>query len=248
MTDGGTVDVGALAAAGLPPDTVGLLEGLATTRAIRRYRDEPVPPEALRTMLFAATRAPSGSNRQPFRFIVLTDGPKAAAAKALIAGAARKVWSGKRANDGYDRGSGTEENSPKARMAATMQRYTDDFERVPVLVLPCLVRYREPTAFEGASIFPAVQNLLLAARALGYGGALTGFHFMVEAELRELLGVPEGVFMAGTITIGRPEGHHGPVRRRPLGELVYGEAWGETPAWAVDPAGTQHTQAGPPRG
>jgi nitroreductase len=247
MTDGGTVDVDALAVAGLPADSVGLLEGLATTRAIRRYRDEPVPPEALRAMLFAATRAPSGSNRQPFRFIVLTDGPKATAAKALIATAARRVWTGKRANDGYDRGSGTEENSPKARMAATMQRYTDEFERVPVLVLPCLVRYREPTAFEGASIFPAVQNLLLAARALGYGGALTGFHFMVEDELRELLGVPEGVFMAGTITIGRPEGHHGPVRRRPLGELVYGEAWGETPAWAVDPVDTRHTQAGPPR-
>jgi nitroreductase len=247
MTDGETVDIEGLATANLPPDSVGLLEGMATTRAIRRYLDEPVPPEALRAMLFAATRAPTGSNRQPFRFLVLTDGPKAVAAKALIAGAARKVWSGKRTNDGYDRGSGTAENSPKARMAATMQRYVDDFERVPVLVLPCLVRYREPTPFEGASVFPAVQNLLLAARALGYGGALTGFHFMVESELRDLLGVPEGVFMAGTITIGRPEGHHGPVRRRPLGELVYADSWGETPAWAVDPPGTRHTQAGPPR-
>jgi nitroreductase len=246
MPDGDAVDVEGLATTKLPPDSVGLLEGMATTRAIRRYRDEPVPPEALRAMLFAATRAPSGSNRQPFRLLVLTDGPKAVAAKALIAGAARKVWSGKRTNDGYDRGSGTAENSPKARMAATMQRYVDEFERVPVVVLPCLVRYREPTPFEGASVFPAVQNLLLAARALGYGGALTGFHFMVEAELRELLGVPEGVFMAGTITIGRPEGHHGPVRRRPLGELVYADSWGEAPAWAVDPPGTLYTQAGPP--
>ena len=61
----------------LPPDTVGLLEGLTTTRAIRRYRDEPIPPEMLRAILFAATRAPSGSNRQPFRFLVLTDGPNA---------------------------------------------------------------------------------------------------------------------------------------------------------------------------
>ncbi len=236
-----------LAALSLPADTVGLLEGIASTRAIRRYRDEPVPPEALRAMLFAATRAPSGSNRQPFRFIVLTDGPKAQQAKSLIATGARKVWSGKRANDGYDKGSGAVDNSPKARMAATMQRYTDEFERVPVLVLPCLVRYREPTSFEGASIFPAVQNLLLAARALGYGGVLTGFQGLVEPELRELLEIPEGVFMAGTITIGKPEGNHGPVRRRPLGELIYGEGWGVTPEWAVDPAGTQHTQAGPPK-
>ncbi|MGZ8761866.1 MAG: nitroreductase family protein, partial [Acidimicrobiia bacterium] len=58
----------------LPADTVGLVEGLTTTRSIRRYTDEPVPVEALRTMLFAAIRAPSGSNRQPFRFVVLTDG------------------------------------------------------------------------------------------------------------------------------------------------------------------------------
>src|SRR5882724_1738120 len=165
----------------LPADIVGMLEGLTSTRAIRHYTDEPVPPEALRAMLFAASRAPSGSNRQPFRFIVLTDGPKAQQAKELIATGARRVWSGKRANDGYDQGSGTVDDSPKARMAATMQRYTDEFERVPVLVLPCLVRYREPTSFEGASIFPAVQNLLLAARALGYGGVLTGFQGLVDA-------------------------------------------------------------------
>ena len=65
-----------LSATPLPADIVGMLEGLTSTRAIRRYTDDPVPPEALRAMLFAATRAPSGSNRQPFRFLVLTDGPE----------------------------------------------------------------------------------------------------------------------------------------------------------------------------
>ena len=65
-------------------DDVTLYEGIVTTRAIRRYRDEPVPESALRDILFAATRAPSGSNRQPFRFVVLTDGPKAREAKRLI--------------------------------------------------------------------------------------------------------------------------------------------------------------------
>ena len=99
----------------------------------------------------------------------------------------------------------------------------------------------------GASVYPAFQNLLLAARALGYGGVLTGFHAMVEPQLRALLGIPDDVFVAATITIGRPEGAHGPVRRRPLGELVYAEAWGDAPDWAVDPPGTTHTQAGPPR-
>ncbi len=81
-----------LAALHLPTDTVGLIEGIATTRSIRRYRDEHVPPEALRAMLFAATRAPSGSNRQPFRMLVLTQGPKAAEAKRLIGVAARAAW------------------------------------------------------------------------------------------------------------------------------------------------------------
>lgn len=247
MTDGASMSDADLAATPLPADTVGLIEGLTTTRAIRRYQDEPVPAEALRAMLFAATRAPSGSNRQPFRFLVLTDGPQAQAAKALVAQGARRIWDGKRSSDGYDEGSGAVDDSPKARMARTMQDFADNFERVPVLVLPCLVRYRDPSPMEGASVYPACQNLLLAARALGYGGVFTGFHTFVEAELRELLGVPDGVFMAGTITIGRPVGSHGPVRRRPLGELVSGERWGETPAWAVDPPGAAHTAAGPPK-
>jgi nitroreductase len=232
----------------LPGDAVGLLEGIASTRAIRRYRDEPVPTEALRAILFAASRAPSGSNRQPYRFIVLTDGPKAGEAKRLIAESARRAWNSKRETDQYDSGSGIRDDTPKSRMARTMQRYVDDFDRVPVLVLPCLVRYRQATSFEGASIFPACQNILLAARALGYGGVITGFHFGVETELRELLEVPEAAFMAATITIGKPEGGHGPVRRRPLHELVYGEGWGQAPDWAVDPPGIRHTAAGPPRG
>jgi len=235
-----------LADTALPNHIVGLLEGIGTTRAIRRYRDEAVPPEALRSILFAATRAPSGSNRQPFRMLVLTDGPKALEAKRLIGESARRIWGSKRQTDAYDSGSGAVENSPKARTARTMQRYVDEFETVPVLILPCLVRYRAPTPTEGASVYPACQNLLLAARALGYGGALTGWHYSVEKDLRSLLGIPDEVFMAATITLGRPEGHHGPVRRRPIRELIYEESWGESPDWATDPPGTRYTSAGPP--
>ncbi|MET0727081.1 MAG: nitroreductase family protein [Acidimicrobiales bacterium] len=234
-----------LGATHLPPDTVGLLEGLTTTRAIRHYRDEPVPAEALRAILFAATRAPSGSNRQPFRFVVLTDGPKANAAKQLIGEAARRTWGAKRRTDRYDTGSGTVNDSPKARMARAMQQYVEDFDRAPVLILPCLVRYRAPTPIEGASVYPACQNLLLAARALGYGGVFTGWHHGVEAELRELLGIPEGTFIAGTITLGAPTGHHGPVRRRPMAELVFEERWDRPADWAIDPPGTKFTSAGP---
>lgn len=230
---------------GLAHDTVGMLEGMVTTRAIRRYVDEPVPAAVLRDILFAATRAPSGSNRQPFRFLVLAEGEKAAAAKALIARGARSVWAGKRGNDGYGEGSGTDDSSPKARMARTMDAYVENLHNVPVLVLGCLVRYRAPNPNEGASVYPAVQNVLLAARALGYGGVLTGFHALVDAELKDLLGIPEDVFIAASITLGRPAGSHGPVRRAPMDALVYGDTWGTAPAWAVDPPGTRHTARGP---
>jgi nitroreductase len=229
-------------------DAVGLLEGLASTRAIRRYRDEPIPEDVLRDMLFAATRAPSGSNRQPFRFVVLSESDKAQQAKALIATSAQKFWALKRENDRYDQGSGADPNSPKSRMARTMQHYVDNFARVPCLILPCLVRYREPTPMEGASVYPAVQNLLLAARALGYGGVITGFHGPVEDALKSLLGIPEDVFIGCTLTLGKPAGQHGPVRRRPMQELVFGDTWGQAPDWAVDPPGTRFTSAGPPPG
>ena len=100
---------------------------------------------------------------------------------------------------------------------------------------------------EGASVYPAVQNLLLAARALGYGGVITGFHRAAEADLKSLLGIPEEVFIACTVTLGKPAGRHGPVRRRPMSELVFGDQW-DTPAqWAQDPPGTRHTSAGPPK-
>lgn len=229
-----------------PGEAVELLEGLRTTRTIRRYTDEPVPEAALRAMLFAATRAPSGSNRQPFRMLVLTSGPKAAQAKRLIGAAARDAWADKRSRDAYDTGSGAVEDSPKARMASSMQAYVDDFESVPVLVLPCLQRYRAPNPLEGASVYPAVQNLLLAARGLGYGGALTAWHVAVEDELRRLLEIPDDVLVAGTVTIGRPAGSHGPVRRRPMRELVYSETWGTSVDWD-DPPGTRFTSAGPPK-
>ena len=97
-------------------------------------------------------------------------------------------------------------------------------------------------------MYPAVQNLLLAARGLGYGGVITGFHGAHDAEIKDILGIPQEVFIACTITLGKPEGGHGPVRRRPMHELIFGDTWDEAPAWAVDPPGTQYTKAGPPKG
>lgn len=228
------------------PSLISIIDALSSTRAIRRYSDEAVPDRVLRDVLFAATRAPSGSNRQPFRFLVLRDGARAAAAKALIADAAQRVWTAKRERDGYSADSGSRSGSPKARMALSMQHYVDSFATVPVLILPCLNRYRAPEYTEGAHVYPACQNLLVAARAYGYGGVMTMFHREAEKELRTLLGIPASTAIAATITLGKPAGSHGPVRRRPLSELVYEDAWDQPAPWAHDPVGTKFTSAGPP--
>ena len=231
MSEGGAPD-GALDPV---PD---LLEGLATTRTIRRYRPDPVPDTDLARILWLATRAPSGSNRQPVRYLVLRGGPASLEARAVLGRCYREGWAAKLAADGYV---AAEAGSPKARTAATMQHYVDHFEEAPVVVLVCLQRYRSANPYEGASVYPAVQNLLLAARGLGYGGALTMWHLAVEDELRRILGVPDGVALSACVTLGRPAGGHGPVRRRPLGDVVFEDRWAEQAAWAVDPPGTRHT-------
>jgi nitroreductase len=196
-------------------------------------------------ILWCASRAPSGSNRQPFRFLAVTDGQVADKVKSIIGDSFRKGWAAKLKNDGYQTGSGQDPNSAKSRQAATMQHYVDHIEQVPVIVFACLVRYRDATPTEGASIYPACQNLLVAARALGYGGALTMWHQGVESQLRQLLEIPDNVAISACITLGKPQGSHGPVRRRPISELVFENQWGSSASWAVDPDGTRFTSAGP---
>ncbi len=225
-------------------DVPDLLTGIATTRAIRRLAADPIPDDDLATMLWHATRAPSGTNRQPTRFVVLRNGDAAVAAKAALARGFRQGWADKAVDAGYATGSALDPTSPKGRQRAAMDYFVEHFEEIPVVVLPCLVRYRPPNPFEGSSVYPACQNLLLAARALGYGGVMTGWHAPVEAELRELLGIPDDVAICATIPLGRPLGNHGPVRRLPLQDVVFDGGWNVTAQWAMDPPGTRF--AGPP--
>ena len=204
-----------------PSSPVSLLDALASTRAIRRYTDDPVTAADLEQILWHAGRAPSGSNRQPFRFLVLRNGPNASLAKQLLGTAFRAGWADKRAGDGYR----------PSRFADSMQHYVDHFENVPVVVLVCLDRYRDPNPYEGASVYPACQNLLLAARALGYGGALTMWHLRVEDELRALLDIPGHVALSACITLGVPAGRHGDLKRKRLDEVTFEDGWGVTPDW-----------------
>jgi nitroreductase len=218
---------------------VDFFDVVTTTRAIRRYRPDPVPEDDLTRIFFAATRAPSGSNSQPFHFLVLRDGPRATEARGLLGQAFRTAWSTKRSDDGYDQGSGIDPTSRKARMAASMQHFVDHIHEAPVIVL-ALSRHRHGGHFtEGASVYPACQNLLLAARALGYGGVMTMWHQPVATQLVGLLEIPANVDIAATIPLGRPEGKHGPVRRSPLADLVSEDVYSARAPWARDPDNTR---------
>lgn len=217
-----------------------LYEGLTTTRAIRRFSDESVSDEDLAAILFAATRAPSGSNRQPFRFLVLRDG--AEGAKALIGDAFRASWAAMSKGQYARLTVEADPTSAAYRAGQAMQRFVDRFESIPVVVLPVFLPYRGTDITSGASIYPACQNLLLAARARGLGGVLTMWHGAIEGELKAMLGIPGDAVIAAVIPIGHPEGSHGPVRRRPLSELVHEDRWDRPAAWAVDPPGTRYTR------
>ncbi len=219
-----------------PIDQPLLYEGLLTTRAIRRYLPDDIPDADLNDLLFAATRAPSGHNRQPFRFLVVRRRDATAEVRAVLTRGYQAAWAANREEPAAD------DTSRKARMARTMSHFVDHIGEAPVLVLACLdQRVRHADLSAGASVFPACQNLLLAARALGYGGVMTNWHQVVEDELRPLLGLPDHVTIAATIPLGRPVGGHGPMRRLPLAQLVYEDRWGEPAPWAADPPGTRYT-------
>ena len=220
-------------------------EVVTTTRAVRRFRPDPIPVEDLSKILFAATRAPSGSNSQPFRFIVLRNGPTATRARALLGETFRTMWAAKASEDRYLEGTGVDPNSPKARMAASIQYFVDHAEETPVFVLACFRARYGGHLVEGASVFPACQNLLLAARDLGYGGVLTTWHMPAAAELAEIVGLPDGFSVLAVIPLGRPQGRHGPLRRRPLSDLVYEDVWGGRASWLTEPPGTLHSGRAP---
>lgn len=224
----------------IEPDLIAetsLYDGLVSTRAIRRYRPEDIDENDLAKMLFAATRAPSGHNTQPFRFLVVRRSPQTVAIREVLARGFVAAWAPNRQEPD------AQDTSRRARMARTMSHFVDTIGDVPVIVFACLdSRIGGSGLSAGASVFPACQNLLLAARALGYGGVMTNWHRLVVDELAPLLEMPAEVSIVATIPLGRPVGGHGPVRRRPLPELVYENRWGQPATWAADPPGTRFTR------
>ncbi len=196
-----------------------VFEAMYTLRAMRRLKPDPVPEELIWKVLDAAIRAPSGGNRQPWSFVVVTD-------------AAKKRRIGEWYLDGWEKSYGSMRDAALANPAgAATFRSADYLARniagVPVLIFPCV----DPAGVAavsgaGANIFPAVQNLMLAARALGLGTTLTTLHKTHDDEVKALLGIPANLESVAMIPMGWPLGKFGTGQRRPVEEVTHWDSWG----------------------
>lgn len=198
-------------------------DAMRTARAIRRFSDQPVDDEVLRRCLEAATWAPSGGNQQPWRFVVLRS-PESRAALADGATAALEV---------IQRVYGLvrpppDDDSPRARAARAVFDLHDRAVDVPAAVLFAFKPLpATPPLLQGASIYPAMQNFLLAARAEGLGAVVTGWAVTGEPALRASVGIPADFQLAALVVVGWPLGRHGPVRRKPVADVAALDRWDE---------------------
>ena len=201
-------------------------EALYTLRAIRRFRPEPLPDAELRTILEAATRAPSCGNSQGWRFVVVRERAQIEAFAPLYL----EAWWAKRAEVGIR---SVEDFPAGHRVMPLAHQLAEGFAAVPAMVLLCATE-RGPDA--ASCVVPAAQNLLLAARALGIGGTITTLHPVIEERLHALFGIPAEAQLVYCIPLGYPDTAFGTVRRHPLDNVVAEERWDAPAAWAAEPS------------
>src|SRR3954453_17826705 len=224
-----------------------LFEVLATMRAMRRLRPDPVPDELLTRLGEAATWAPSGANAQAHSFVALTD----RAVMARLADLWRRCVELYFASVG-GRTPSTMDDPGYARMREAIEYQRDHFHETPAVIVPCyayprggasvagaLARQLSAGEFarlgarmgrfaalrEGSSISPGVQNLLLAARALGLAANITIWHLFLEHEWKAVLGIPRRVNTFAVIPVGWPLGRFGPVRRQAPEDAIHRDRW-----------------------
>ncbi|HEB88130.1 MAG TPA: hypothetical protein ENI85_01025 [Deltaproteobacteria bacterium] len=226
------------------PDLAGidLYEAASTTRAVRRLRPDPIPEDVLRRVLRAATWAPSGGNRQPWHVIAVRNPEKKQALAELYRPLWREYAAGRR---------GLLEALPAAmrekaeRTIASGDHLAGHMGEIPVINVFCFHpeavfitdgELGRPSVVGGASLYPAVENLLLACRAEGLGCVLTTLLCAREKEVRELLEIPEPWATHAFVPIGWPVGGgHGPIARRPVEQVAFEDRFGE----ALFPAETK---------
>jgi nitroreductase len=201
-----------------------IFDVINTNRAIRRFKPAPVPQEVLDQILEAAVRAPSGGNSQRWHFLVLRD-PEV---RAKVGG-----WYGQAYMEHYDPiASAAAATSPARARIYRSSRYLAEHmgEEPPVLILVCSDRppgALDPGRMAGASVYPAIQNLMLAARALGLGTCLTTIHQHNEVSIKEYLGIPDEIDTYALIPLGYPQTSFGPLTRQPASDVTFYDRWGQ---------------------
>lgn len=205
-------------------DSTDVFDIMHTTRAMRRLKPDPVPDELIRQILEAGICAANGANRQAWRFLVIKDRAIKERVQHFYKRAFDEVVGPRYQSSAPPPGV----NAAKyARQHSAVEYLTDHYHEAPVWIVACLdTGTSTPNRSTGASIYPAVQNMLLAARALGLGATLTTRHLLYEAETEAALGLPPGVHSYAILPIGYPLGNFGPVGRGPLSDIVYQDRWG----------------------
>jgi nitroreductase len=207
-----------------------LTEALYTTRAMRRVAPDPVPEEVVAAMMDAAVRAPSGGNSQNWRWMAVT----APDVKDALGPLYREAWQELQETIYAGRREAAEARGDESalRVMRSADWLANHFEDVPLWVLA--FSRNDPS---GASIYPAVWNLMLAARGHGIGTCLTTvLGFLRGPQAFDVLGVPQdkGWTLSAAVSAGYPLGRWGLAKRAPVQHVTYAERWGEPVAWAVD--------------
>jgi nitroreductase len=205
------------------PNTIDLFEIMRTTRSMRRLKSDPVPEALIHKILEAAVCAPSGGNMQRWRFLVIKD----AAIKKAVGAYYKRAWD-EQVGPRYRAGEPAPgmDRDRFLRLLDAAEHLAAHIHDAPVWIVPCL-EGGTPTRTSGSSIYPAVQNMLLAARALGLGATFTTLYLGFEKEAEAALGLPDGVHSYAIIPVGYPMGRFGSVRRVALADVVFEDRWGQ---------------------
>jgi nitroreductase len=197
---------------------------VTTQRAMRRLKPDPIPDAVLRQIMDTAICAPTGGNRQGWSFLVVRD----AARRTRLGELYREAWTELMKTPYYSGVQSATPDSREGKMLASARHLSEHLGEAPVLIHASIgTDGAKPTLSTGASIYPAAQNIMLAARALGIGSCITTIHKYRDAQVKELLGIPPDVETAALIPLGYPLGKFGRPPRRPVPEVAYADRWGQ---------------------
>jgi len=202
-----------------------LFEAIYTTRAMRRLKPDPVPREIVMRVIEAATLGPSGSNRQPWIFLVVTE----PATKQFVAERYKRAWDTFYLTPEKRAVMETQPESPAGKTLKSANYLANHLAEAPVLIFPCVKRYNDkfrPGEPMYGAIYPAVQNLCLAARGYGLGTSITGLHHIFGEEVDELLGVPPTYANEILVPMGYPKGRWGRPALKAAADVTFFEHWG----------------------